>query len=122
MQKIVKIEFYPDFGSTGFWLTYDNSNMHTSVEIEEFPEKLPEWFEDKLLALNMTFDYYADDEEAKAVYGFDNKIDYEWMEHQIIVDFKMLCPKYAHLVEYTLDNPYAPKEKKHVKPTLTVVK
>lgn len=109
INEIESIEFSPDFCATGIWITLksDNTPGHYSVAWDELPIEFPKWFKNRVEALELVYDMFADTGDHVNKYGFTfNKTDDFMLKciKMIEADFKKLFPEYSYLLkEYALD-------------------
>lgn len=68
-KTIKTIEFFPDYCSSGIWVTYENSDYHVNVESEDLPIELPKYLINKIKAMSLVYNIFSDDDGSS--YNFE---------------------------------------------------
>lgn len=112
--KIVKIEFFPDYSAHGVWITREGETRHRASDLDELGAELcidfPQWFRNMVEASQHMYDVFEPYDEHAFVerYNTSSKhmVDWDLIEHIIISRFKDTFPEHAALVAYTKGNHY----------------
>lgn len=107
---ITKIEFFPDYCSEGVWITHDNEESHCEGSLreleKEFNIEIPSTFRYVLKVASDFYDVFEPMLSAKEFVEFyqtsyKEVVDWELIEHKLVVLFKEMFPELAHLVSYS---------------------
>jgi hypothetical protein len=103
IEEIESIEFFPDYCSDGVWITVKPNprGCHGASSLDELPFEFPQWFKNKVHAMQLAWDVFADSGSHEYTYGFTFKEDdmfFETCIKMIEADFRKLFPEHAHLL------------------------
>lgn len=108
MKSIERIKFFPDYCSTGIWVTAvgEDCMYNTDVETlkEEFGVDLPQGFVNKINAMNLAHDFFVDGcglEDSRYKMRLDEGNIFTYMAHTISKDFIELFPHLENVVDMT---------------------
>lgn len=103
MDKLIKIEFWPDYCSTGIWTTYEGMKGHVSEHPDTLPFTLSAGLLRRIEVMQAAFDHFADSGYMQNQYdGVEYSRSCNFfgvIEYMISKEFCQEHPEHAHLVD-----------------------
>lgn len=108
--KITMIEFFPDYCSSGIWVTLDNTKGHANWDMEDLTNIFGLKFSDDFIhynkLMNQLFDMMPDTFGNIFEYKLDTGNLFYVLPMHLYKLFSEENPEYAHLLDYRVVNHY----------------